>query len=91
MTQLTVEIPDEMMSRLQQAGTPLQEVVLQALEKHLQKAKTDIDITKSRTWELCGAFEVSEPTPEDIVGRDENGQIITNFAENSDRVIYRGK
>lgn len=91
MTQLTVEIPDEMMSRLQQAGTPLQEVVLQALEKYLQEAKSDIDITKSRTWQLCGAFEVSEPTPEEIVGRDENGQIITNFAENSDRVIYQGK
>jgi len=91
MTQLIVDIPDEMMSRLQQAGTPPQEVVLQALEKYLQETKTDIDITKSRTWQLCGAFEVSEPTPEEIVGRDENGQIITNFAENIDRVIYQGK
>ncbi len=31
----------------------------------------------------------NEEPPQESLGRDESGQIITNFAENSDRVIYQ--
>jgi len=39
------------------------------------------DLTQTRTWQLCGAFSVAEPEPEYIVGYDETGAPITNYAE----------
>ena len=35
-------------------------------------------------------YKVTDPEPDYIVGRSEDGEIITNYAENLDRVIYRG-
>lgn len=46
--------------------------------------------TETRTWELCGTLEVAEPKPEYVVGRDEQGRPITNYAEHVDDVLYRG-
>jgi hypothetical protein len=46
------------------------------------------EITKTPTWELCGSLEVSEPDPKYIIGQDNQGQAITNYAENVDRVLY---
>jgi len=90
MTRLTIEIPDELMSQLEHKGYPLQEIVVKALERYVEaKEEDDFDITQSRTWELCGAFKVTNPDPEYIVGRSEDGEIITNYAENVDRIIYR--
>jgi hypothetical protein len=39
-------------------------------------------INQARTWELCNAFKVTNPEPDYIVGRGEDGKIITNYAEN---------
>jgi len=48
------------------------------------------DIRHTRTWQLCGALAVSEPDPEYVVGRDAQGQEMTNYAEHVDDVLYRG-
>lgn len=45
-------------------------------------------ITQTRTWELRGTLEVAEPEPEYIVGRDEQGRPITNYAEHVDELLY---
>jgi hypothetical protein len=66
MNTLTINIPDEMMQKLEAQNQPLQTLILQALNDYLQKypkveAKTD-DLTKTKTWELCGKFEIHKPT-----------------------------
>jgi hypothetical protein len=38
-------------------------VIQAVLEQHAQP----FDLTKTRTWELCGAFTVAEPEPEYLV------------------------
>lgn len=48
------------------------------------------DLMQTRTWELCGAFEVTNPPEEDIVERKETGEIVTNYAENVDKILYGG-
>jgi hypothetical protein len=45
------------------------------------------DITKTSTWQLL--LEIAEPDPEYVVGRDEQGNLITNYAEHVDEVLYR--
>jgi len=90
MPSLTIEIPDELMARLARMGRPVQDVVVQALERYVQAEDFAFAITQTRTWQLCGALEVSEPEPEYVCGRDEQGQVITDYAEHVDDVLYRG-
>lgn len=88
MTRLTIEIPDELMSQLERTGYPVQDIVVKALERYVHAEDAAFEITQTRTWQLWGTFEVSEPAPEFIVGRNEQGQIITNYAEKVDDVLY---
>ncbi len=57
-----------------------------ALEYYAQQ----FDLTQTRTWQLCGAFSIAEPEPEYLVGSDEMGSPITNYAEHVDDVLYKG-
>lgn len=86
MTQITIEIPDELMSRLEQQNSPVQEIVIKALENYIETES--ISITKTRTWKLCGSLEVNEPDPKYIIGKDNQDRVITNYAENIDNVLY---
>jgi len=45
------------------------------------------DITKTNTWKLCGSLEVEKTDPRHIMGRDNNGHIITNYAEHIDEIL----
>ena len=90
MTPLTIDIPDELMSRLASMGRPVQDIVVQALERYVHSEDSAFAITQTRTWQLCGTLEVSEPEPEYVCGRDEQGQVITDYAERVDDVLYRG-
>ena len=36
MTQITIEIPDELMSRLEQQSYPIQKIVIKALENYIE-------------------------------------------------------
>ncbi len=58
-------------------------VVQAVLEQHAQP----FDLTKTRTWELCGAFTVAEP--EHLVDPDETESPVTNYAEHVDDVLYK--
>ncbi|MFB2893328.1 hypothetical protein ACE1CI_10485 [Aerosakkonemataceae cyanobacterium BLCC-F50] len=81
MTKVTIEIPEQLMSQLEGTGYPLQDIVLKALERYVESEDTTFNITKTRTWELCGTFQVVEPKTEYIIGKDEQGKIITNYGE----------
>lgn len=59
----------------------LDQVAQQALERYAEAEATAFDITQTRTWQLCGTLEVAEPDPEYIVKHDEQGHVVTNYAE----------
>lgn len=86
MTTLTIEIPDSLMSRLELAGQPVQDVVLKALQQYVE-SESSFAITQTQTWQLCGALEVSAEA-QFVVGQDKQGKAITNYAEHVDEVLY---
>ena len=86
MTQIAIEIPDELMSRLKKQSSPVQEIIIKALENYMEVESQGI--TKTRTWELCGSLEVSEPDSKYIIGKDNQDRVITNYAEKVDEVLY---
>ena len=88
MSTLTIEIPDELMSRLKSAGRPVQDIVMEALDQYVQNEDTAFTITQTRTWQVCGTLEISASEPEYVCGKDEHGQVITNYAEHVDDVLY---
>jgi hypothetical protein len=86
MTRFSIEIPEELISQLEFAGYSVQDVVVRAIERYVQ---ADLPtITESRTWQLCGSLTVSDPAPEYIVGKDQQGKTVTNYAEKVDDVLY---
>ena len=87
MATLTLEIPDPLLSKLQQTGQPLQDIILQAVEAYMS-AEQPVDLTRTQTWKLCGQLQVAAPAVESIVGQDEQGNSLTNYAEHSDEVLY---
>jgi hypothetical protein len=87
MATLTLEISDLLLSKLQQTGQPLQDIILQAVEAYVS-AQPPVDLTQTQTWKLCGQLQVSSPAVEFIVGQDEQGQPLTNYAEHIDEVLY---
>jgi hypothetical protein len=46
----------------------------------------EFDITQTSTWQLL--LEIAEPDPKYVVGRDEQGNPITNYAEHVDDALY---
>lgn len=86
MTQITIEIPDQLMSRLKRQSSPVQEIIIKALESYIETESQEL--TKTRTWKLCGSLEVSQPDSKYIMGKNNQGQVITNYAENVDQVLY---
>ncbi|ANV90691.1 hypothetical protein [Picosynechococcus sp. PCC 8807] len=80
MNKLTINIPEDMMQKLAEQDQPLQSLLLQAINEYLEKRSS----VKTKTWELCGAFEVTNPHPSEST--DETGS--TNYAENLDRDLY---
>lgn len=87
MAKLTVEIPDSLLSQLSETGQPLEEVVLKALQQYIQVTPV-VPITQTQTWQLCGALEISAPEAQYVLGQDESGRSITNYAEHIDDVLY---
>ncbi|HKZ84754.1 MAG TPA: hypothetical protein VJ793_13950 [Anaerolineae bacterium] len=71
------------------ADTGIGQTEREIREAHVAYQSTTFDITQTQTWQLCGTFEIAQPDSEFIVGRDIQGQIITNYAEHVDDVLYR--
>jgi hypothetical protein len=74
------------MSCLEQQTSPVQGIVIKTLERYVETESPEI--TKTRTWELCGSLEVIEPDPKYIIGQDNQGQVTTNYAERIDGLLY---
>jgi hypothetical protein len=87
MTSITIEIPEPLMSRIQASGQPPQAVVLHAIEQYLADRPSSMPQRSSKTWELCGSLEISQPETQYILGQNEQGQVVTNYAEHVDEVL----
>jgi len=57
-----------------------QKYMSDALSDKFVSEKAYPDITQTRTWELCGSLKIEKPDPRYIVGYDEQGRIITDYA-----------
>jgi len=92
---IQLELPPTLYLRLTgeaaRRSVSLDQVVQQALERYAESEVTAFDITQTRTWELCGTLKVAEPDPEYVVRHDEQGNVITNYAEHVDDLLYRGR
>ena len=48
----------------------------------------DYDFRSSPLWQLRGALRVAQPEAKYIVGNDAEGDVITNYSEHVDEVLY---
>ncbi len=85
MTKITLEIPDELMSRIDTKQESLQNIFIKALENYLETENPNI--TQTRTWELCGSLEIPHPESQFVVEDREAGK-LTNYAEHIDKILY---
>ncbi|HEY9866439.1 MAG TPA: hypothetical protein V6D21_19865 [Candidatus Obscuribacterales bacterium] len=85
MNKITLEIPDQLMNLIRNKSESIESILLKALEDYL--AKESLDITKTKTWELCGSLEIPNPEPEFIVS-EQNSELSTNYAEKIDQILY---
>jgi hypothetical protein len=88
MARWQIDIPDELISQLDGEGYSVAEAVIKALEHYLHAKSSESKRITNDTWQLCGSFTIANPEIEYVVGQSENGQPITNYAENVDRVLY---
>lgn len=86
MATLTVEIPDQLLSQLQQTGQPLQDIILRAVEAYVV-ANRSVPITQTQTWKLCGTLQVNSPEAKYVIDQNQD-QLTTNYAEHIDDILY---
>jgi hypothetical protein len=46
------------------------------------------DITKTKTWEAIGKYQIPNPDPEYIVSPSDSPELITNYAEHVDDTLH---
>ena len=85
MNRVTLEIPDQLMNKLQNQSESIQSILLKALEEYL--AKEQLNLLKTKTWELCGSLEIPNPEPEFTI-KVQDSELSTNYAEHIDEVLY---
>jgi hypothetical protein len=72
--QVTIEISDEIALQASQIGFSVQEFIMQAIQKHIHQ---EVALVRTQTWQLCGGLQVKK-----------NLDVVTNYAENIDDVLY---
>ncbi len=72
--QVTIEISDEIVLQASQIGFSVQEFIMQAIQKHIHQ---EIASVRTQTWQFCGGLHVKQ-----------NPDVVTNYAENIDDVLY---
>ena len=88
--QLKITLPDTLYQWLQQEAQRRAQDVSTVIQTALEQYVEEFDLTQTETWKLRGSFTIAEPAPEYIVGSDDAGTPITNYAEHVDDVLYKG-
>ncbi|MBE9145799.1 hypothetical protein [Planktothrix mougeotii] len=84
MNKITLEIPDRLMNLIREQSESIESILLKALEDYF--SKESLDITKTKTWELCGSLEIPLPEPQFI--NHQSSELSTNYAEHIDEILY---
>jgi hypothetical protein len=83
MGKITVDLPDEMLNKLQSQNQTLQTILMEVINEYLERKTLK---HASNTRKLCGNFEVIADQKEK--SKSTNHQKITNYAENLDQDLY---
>jgi len=80
--QVTFDIPDELIPKLENSGYSVRAALIRAVENLISsdvslEVKPRKPLLQTRTWELCGMYEISD-----------NESSETNYAESVDEVLY---
>ncbi|TYQ26408.1 hypothetical protein [Pseudanabaena sp. UWO310] len=80
--QVTIEVSDEIALQANRTGFSVQEFVMQAIQKYIHQ---EVPLVHTQTWQLCGGLQVKKnldvPIHSDL-------DVVTNYAENIDDVLY---
>ncbi len=90
-TEIKVKVSDALYGRLIEEAQRHNVDVSTVVERLLSQQLQPFDLTQTETWQLCGAFTVTQPDPAYVVGRSEIGQAVTNYAEHVNSALYLGK
>ncbi len=85
MTQITLDIPDKLLSQINTDDQELQKIFISAIKNYIQSQAKDI--TKTKTWELCGKLELKTSEIDEFARNNQNIH-QTNYAENLDKSLY---
>ena len=95
--EITLQLPEDIYQQLAEAAKrsrqSMSDIAIRSLQFGLNKNAPRVDadeynITHTHTWLLRGTLEINEPEADYIIGKDEDGTPITNYAENVDDVLY---
>ena len=89
--EIKITVSDTLYHWLLKEAQHRNQTVPTVVETMLKQQLPQVNLTQTETWQLCGAFTISEPAPEYTVGLNEAGQAITNYAEYVNDVLYQGK
>ena len=85
MNKITLEIPDQLMNLIRDKSESIESILLKALEDYL--TKESLDITKTKTWELCGSLEIPNPEPE--LGDKFSEGVQYSVITTSDTILFK--
>lgn len=85
---IQITLPDPLYQWLTQEAQRHAQDISTIVQAALERYAHGFDLTQTQTGELCGALAVTEPDPAHITGVDEEGNPITNYAEQVDSVLY---
>ncbi len=75
---LTETLHNLLSREAERRGQDVSTVIKAALERYAEQ----FDITHTHTWDLCGAFSVTDGDASELP--------VTNYAEHVDEVLYTG-
>jgi hypothetical protein len=87
MNKITLEIPDQLMNLIRDKSESIESILLKALEDYLAKESESLDITKTKTWELCGSLEIPNPEPE--LGNKFSEGVQYSVIATSDTILFK--
>lgn len=85
---LPPELHDWLARETQRKGMTMANMISFALTRYAEQQGAVFNMTHTRTWQLCGTLEVAEPDPDYVTGQDDQGHLITNYAEHVDAVLF---
>ena len=72
--QVTIEVSDEVALQANRTSFSVQGFIMQAIQRYIHQ---EVPLVHTQTWQMCGGLQVKN-----------NLDVVTNYAENIDDVLY---